>query len=500
MNNRCTSGSTRRRQRIITLPFLIGAALTTLASAQPPNRLYLDFTETNYESALPIVHLYDHQALTNCTDAGSQPDCIDTAHYKLALLPADMAEQAVKELEQTYRNLRLGVARAVDAEINNGPPCHAFMACLPGTVTPPVPDLGCLLARQITGTAKGLAKHLPTYYGEVNRIIHTYLPNHMLSGGLLYPDVDSIVAPTMDVLGGLEDLIGGLASLHELDDAITAAYRTQSLAAMTGMSTFVPYLPSQVEYEQRAGSHLARPGYRGYEEGKRSHEELYTPDASRDPFGFGVRSLASHAPDALASGIIESLTNTSNSVVTQSILNEHLAGLVPQDVIDHLALRVQTTINNASPGENLETSISHALDRGISLMAPTLYTEDATASALTNSLGWEAPTLTAPNPGLDDDLTVSSAFLYEHIGYAGFTQITPKDQRTTLIMEDGFIPVPGMWVKCFNFIPTPLKIPIPTTVTFPQVAHAAYITVPEGYEVPHTTRDLTPGPLSLLLD
>lgn len=500
MNKRRPNGHARRRQRIHTLPFLIGAALATVALAQAPNRLYLDFTEVDYAGGLPIVHLYDNQALTTCIESGGDNECVDAALYRLPFVPVEMAERAVEELEQAYRDLRLGVAREVDAEINNGPPCHSFMICLPGTVTPPVPDLPCLETRKLTGTLKGMAKHLPTYYAEANRIIHTRLPSHIGSGGLIYPGVDSIVAPTLDAFGGLTELISSLTSLQELEDAITAAYRTQSLAAMTGLSTYIPYLPGQVEYEQRAGSQLARPGYRDYEEGKRSSEDLYDPDARRGIFGFGASSLSAHAPDALATGITSRLTSTTGSAAAQSVLGEHLAGLVPQDVIDHLALRVQTTIENAAPDENLKASISNALERGISSMASTLYTEDATAKALAASLNWEAPQPPAPTLGFGEDLSVSSAFLYEHIGYVGFTQITPKDQHTTLIMEDGFIPMPGMWVKCFGVIPTPLKIPIPTAVTFPQVARAAYITVPEGYDVPLTPGGLTKSPAAALFD
>lgn len=481
---------------------LLVSALLGLAFAQPPDRLYLDFTESDYEGRpFPVVHLYDNEALTSCIEAGSDPTCVDAALYRLYFNEARQAEKAVEELEQAYRDLRLAVAKEVDAEINNGAPCHAFMVCLPGNVTPPVPDLGCLLPRQLTGVANGTAKHLPTYIAEVNRIINTYLPNHIASG-TIYPDVASVVAPTMDVFGGLEEIIGGLADIRNLEDAITAAYRTQSIAAMTGVSTYVPYLPGQVEYEKRAGSSLARPGYRDYEAGKRSHEELFNPDNIRKGiFGFGASSLSAHAPSALAGDITSSLASTTGAAAAQNILGEHLAGLVPQDVIDHLALRVQTTIDNATPGEDLEASITNALDKGISIMAPSLFTEEATATALAASLDWEAPTLpSVPMPVLGGDLSVSSTFIYEHVGYVGFTQITPDTQNTTLMMEDGFIPVPGMWVKCFGVVPTPLKIPIPTPASFPGVASAAYITVPEGYEIPRTPRNLTLSPLSTLLD
>lgn len=515
MSNRRASGTPGRRQRANTLPFLLGAALllSSLAFAQQPNRLYLDHAEFDYGEvgiSIPVAHLYDHPALVACIEAGrgNDPDCTNDAHYVLPFLEADLVETAVEELTEAYRNMRRGIAEAVDAEINNGPPCHAFMMCLPGTVTPPVPDLSCLIPRQVAGVAKGIAEHMPTYYAEVERIINTRLGIHIRSGAIggvvaPYPGIDSVVAPTMDFTGGLSELLGDLTSLKDLDDAMSTAYRMQSLAFAAGQPIPLPHLASQIEYEERAGRLLALPGYRDYEADKRNSESLYDTsriDLNAGLFGLGSSSLKTHASQTLANNINNQLTpNTTGTSVATNILNEHLGALVPADVIESLALRVQTTIDNATPGENLALSLNNTLERGIAIMAPTLYTNQATAEPLARSLNWEAPTTPAtPSFDLGAALTVSNPLLYEHIGYAGFTQVTPTEEEIMLLHWDGIVPVPGMWVKCFGVVPTPLKIPMPTPAYLYGVAEANYITVPEGYEVPETTQELFPSPAVLL--
>lgn len=512
MSDRTTHTRAGGRQRTKTLPFLLGTLLASIALAQPPeptNRLHLDFTEADYPVAgglaIPIVHLFDEPKLEECLAAGDTA-CADAALYRLPFIPSSKAEAAVEKLAEAYRDLRRGVAESVDAEINNGPACHSFITCLPGSIPTPVPDIGCLVPRIFEGTLKGLAEHLPRYHAEVNRIINTELIFYISSGTVVFPAVDSVLAPTMGV-GEITDLLGGLASLESVDDAIAAAYRVQSLSPyLTGIAApSIPNLANQVEYEERAGRLLALPGYRDYEEGKRSREELYDPDSVNLNAGiFGATGLRQHTATALAGSITPRVaaTNASAAGAAKGVLTQQLGGLVPTDVIDELAQRVQVTVENAASGEDLSVSIARALDQGITRLAPTLYTEAATSRPLARAVGFTLAEATAEAPAFDfgTDLSVSLPLIYEHIGYVGFTQITPEDQNVTLLHWDGFEPVPGIRVKCFGFVPTPVKIPWPTRATLYEVARAAYITVPEGYEVPKTTQQLHVSPAVTLFD
>lgn len=497
------------RQRTKTLPFLLGAALATIALAQAPqpaNRLHLDHAEWDYAAngiPIPIVHLYDEPALEACLEAGGDNACIDAALYRLPFITVELAEQAIEELAQAYRELRRGVAESVDAEINNGPACHAFTVCLPGSIPTPIPDPGCLLPRTVTGVMKGLAEHLPPYYVEVERIINTYLASNIRSGSV-YPAIDSVVAPTMDIVGDLDDLLEGLSNLEGFDDAIATAYRLQSLSAfLTGYAPSIPHLANQIEYEERAGRSLALPGYRDYEEGKRSSQDLYDPNKVNLNAGiFGATGLRQHTATTLAGDITGRLTaNSSAAAAAKGILTRHLGGLTPADVIEGLAQRVQATVDNATNGEDLAVSIARALDQGITRLAPTLYTEASTAKPLARAVGYSTSQAAAPAPTFEfgDALSMSNPFIYEHIGYAGFTQVTPEDQQVMLLHWDGFEPVPGIRVKCFGVVPTPIKLPWPTPATLLGVARAAYITVPEGYEIPETTESLQPSPAATLI-
>jgi len=516
MSDRRAQRGGRKRQPPRALPLLLTAAfaLAGLSGAQQnaSNRLHLDFTEwDNMELGLPlpvpVVHMYDDQALTACVERGGDDACVEAATYKLPLLPSGNAERAAEELARAYRDLVRGVVETVDAEINQLPPCHAFLACLPGNVPIPAPDLPCLAARTLAGVTKGLAKHLPAYYAEVNRVIATHLPSHVASGGSVYPALDSVVAPVMDQTGAFQTLLGQLAAVGDLDDALAAAYRAQSLAAQYDIPLpDIPYLANQVEYETRAGRSLTLPGYRDFEAGKRSSEDLYDPDQvelGTGLLGLGAPgSLRAAANQKIAEDLHRRAAATHNTeTAAKRVLEQYLSGVVPVDVIDHLAERAAVTIRNATQGEDLTQSLARALDADLARLASTLYTDESTAARLARAVDFQARQVNVSVPAfeLSGALTVSDPALYEHIGYAGFAQVWPESEDRLVIYLDGFVPMPGIWVKCFGFAPTPVKIPWPVQVRLPAVARIAYVTVPEGYEVPLTAGEPRASPLIELL-
>ena len=529
-------GRAWQRQRRTALPLLLFAVLTLGAThAQDGDRLYLDHTEWDYEElgvTTPIVHLYDAPALEECLNQEDPNACAAEISHRLPFVPASSAEAAAEELATAYGQLRRAVAREVDAKINASllegrPPCHTTMICTPfGIIGIPTPIPSCLLPRTIEGITEGLADHLPTYYAEVERIVTTHLASFVRSG-TIYPLVDSIVAPTMDLSGSLSALLTDLESVSDFDDAISRAYRMQSLNAFLSggqIAPSIPHLANQIEYEARAGRSLALPGIYGYEEDKRAREQLYDPNSveSGGSLWDGVTSMLPGVVSTdiggtivdtvagdLAAGFTEGMADEVNGILTDFLPDE-----ISPDVVGILTDRVMTTIGNASEGEDLAASIGRTLTNGMHLLMPDFTSNEDLMGEFIEGTDWASLNPDLANPGArdtpatevtreDGTLTISNPFLYEHLGYAGFTQITPFAHESILLHWDGLIPFPGITLWCGVFpaaFPTFIKIPWPTPAVIPGVARTEYVTVPEGYPVPSTGQDLTVSPIRHLFE
>lgn len=106
----------------------------------------------------------------------------------------------------------------------------------------------------------------------------------------------------------------------------------------------------------------------------------------------------------------------------------------------------------------------------------------------------------------DGALRISNPFLYESIGYAGFLQVRSETALRTIWTPNGLnVPMPSVRLVCGLWpfaIRTPMRLwpPVPAVALIPGLAVGSYITVPEGYPVPHTSMlPITPSPLGLMM-
>jgi hypothetical protein len=102
-------------------------------------------------------------------------------------------------------------------------------------------------------------------------------------------------------------------------------------------------------------------------------------------------------------------------------------------------------------------------------------------------------------------LRISNPFLYEFIGYAGFLQVRPEGGLRPVVAPNGLnVPLPSIRVFCGlwplgGLSPIRLLPPVVVPVYIPGLASSSYITVAEGYPVPHTSLPIVPSLLGIAL-
>lgn len=538
---------------------LVGAAFAQVdatSDEHSADRLFLDFTEWDYAElglgvlpcdaggdvglCLPIVHMFDQVELDACLRSGDPSACAADAVVRSPFIVPEVAEEFAAQVAEAYRALRRGFAEAADRGINDhslppvpGSPCHTPSACFFGA--PPVPDLiVCAQVRAQLGIAREAPALLARYYLNIERIVNTYLPFYVRSGSV-YPLLESVVSPTMDITGDVGAFLASVAAIDDVEDVISQAYRLQSLIAFTtGRATpTIPHLLTQIEHEQVRGRSIALPGIHDYEQDKRARDAIIDLDSLS--FGGswvdGIRTLlpgllpeiiTDIISDTIASSVIDAITSGADLT---PIIRDALAGLITTplapDVLDDLTQRISAVLSGATPDTDISGLIAYALNTGLALLAPGIFTDDAFIDDFLTGIGLDeirdrvldndtdrpptnSDTATPPAQPIDEDgaLRISNPFLYEHIGYAGFTQVTPQHKNVILLHWNGFVPVPGIRVYCGIGpikIPLPLRFPAPAPAIIPNVATPDYITVPEGYPIPHTNQALSTSILINLL-